>query len=164
VSGEPGDCSHEADSRESACHARSLGASGVCCAWRRVGTALGVVEAASELGIGVPNRLSGTGYDDIEAADILGITTVHQPLEEKGRRAVEPLLALIDGKPAGPLKTCCRCDWWSSRRRAFVRLIGTPGDRGFAGAAETAGPALRPDAGNRSGFWSARVDGKGRGG
>jgi LacI family transcriptional regulator/LacI family repressor for deo operon, udp, cdd, tsx, nupC, and nupG len=43
-----------------------------------------------------------TGYADIEAADFLGVTTVHQTLDKKGRRAVERLLALIDGKPAGP--------------------------------------------------------------
>jgi len=66
--------------------------------------ALGVLEAARELGIDVPGRLSVTGYDDIEAADFLGLTTIRQPLEESGRRAVERLLALIDGKTAGPLR------------------------------------------------------------
>lgn len=45
-----------------------------------------------------------TGYDDLEMADHLGLTTIHQPLFESGVRAVERLLRLLDGGPAEPLR------------------------------------------------------------
>ena len=35
------------------------------------------------------------GFDDIESADDLGLTTVRQPLEESGRVAVELLLTRL---------------------------------------------------------------------
>jgi DNA-binding LacI/PurR family transcriptional regulator len=66
--------------------------------------AAGVLEAASSLGLGVPSDLSVTGYDDLELADHLGLTTVRQPLFESGVRAVERLLSMVDGEPAGTLR------------------------------------------------------------
>jgi DNA-binding LacI/PurR family transcriptional regulator len=57
--------------------------------------ALGVVAAARELGLHVPEDLSVIGYDDIEAADYVGLTTVRQQLFESGRRGAELLLAEI---------------------------------------------------------------------
>lgn len=49
--------------------------------------AFGVLDAARERGL-VPGRdLSITGFDDIPDADFLGLTTVHQPIAEKGRIA-----------------------------------------------------------------------------
>jgi DNA-binding LacI/PurR family transcriptional regulator len=58
--------------------------------------ALGVIAAARELGSHVPDDLSVIGYDDIEAADYVGLTTVRQQLFESGRRGAEILLAEID--------------------------------------------------------------------
>ena len=58
--------------------------------------ALGVIAAARELGLHVPDDLSVIGYDDIEAADYVGLTTVRQQLLESGRRGAEVLLAQID--------------------------------------------------------------------
>jgi DNA-binding LacI/PurR family transcriptional regulator len=58
--------------------------------------ALGVLEAASELGLAVPNDLSVVGFDDIEAADVAGLTTVRQPLFESGRIGATRLLHLLD--------------------------------------------------------------------
>ncbi len=66
--------------------------------------ALGVLEAASRAGLHVPADLSVIGYDDIEAADYVGLTTIHQPLEETGVRAVERLLAIIAGRPHPELR------------------------------------------------------------
>jgi len=66
--------------------------------------AAGVLEAVGKLGLSVPRDLSVTGYDDLELADHLGLTTIHQPLFESGFRAVERLLALMDGGPAKPLR------------------------------------------------------------
>jgi DNA-binding LacI/PurR family transcriptional regulator len=64
--------------------------------------ALGVLEAAADLGLQVPGDLSVVGYDDIEAADYVGLTTIHQPLLETGARAVQRLLGLLAGSP-GPV-------------------------------------------------------------
>ena len=65
--------------------------------------ALGVIAAARELGLHVPDDLSVVGYDDIEAADYVGLTTVRQQLFESGRRGAEILLAEIDDRTDGPV-------------------------------------------------------------
>jgi DNA-binding LacI/PurR family transcriptional regulator len=49
--------------------------------------ALGVLEAARERGLSVPYDLSVTGFDDAPAAVEAGLTTVAQPLLDKGRVA-----------------------------------------------------------------------------
>jgi DNA-binding LacI/PurR family transcriptional regulator len=77
--------------------------------------ALGVLEAAADLGMQIPGDLSLIGYDDIEAADYVGLTTVHQPLQETGSRAVRRLLALIAGAPPAPLREVL--DVWLVTRR-----------------------------------------------
>ncbi|MCJ7725491.1 MAG: LacI family transcriptional regulator [Acidimicrobiia bacterium] len=65
--------------------------------------ALGVVEAARERGLDVPGGLSVMGFDDIDAAVYLGLTTVSQPLFDSGRLAAEMLLAALAGEevPSG---------------------------------------------------------------
>jgi len=67
--------------------------------------AFGVLQAARELGVDVPGELSVVGYDDIEAADLVQLTTIHQPLYESGTRAVSRLLSIIDGTDKGALRT-----------------------------------------------------------
>jgi len=62
--------------------------------------AIGVLEAAEELGVKVPDRLSVVGYDDIEVARYAGLTTIAQPLEESGERGAELLLAALAGTEA----------------------------------------------------------------
>jgi LacI family transcriptional regulator len=59
--------------------------------------ALGVLEAARILGIRVPEELSVVGFDDIEIAAHVGLTTVRQPLFESGRRGTELLLQMLGG-------------------------------------------------------------------
>lgn len=54
--------------------------------------AVGVLEAVRESGLRVPDDISVVGYDDIEIAEHLGITTVRQLLYESGQRGVELLL------------------------------------------------------------------------
>jgi DNA-binding LacI/PurR family transcriptional regulator len=61
--------------------------------------ALGVLEAARGLGIRVPRELSVVGFDDIEVASYVGLTTVRQPLAESGRRGAELLLRALGGRP-----------------------------------------------------------------
>ena len=54
--------------------------------------ALGVIAAAHEAGFNVPDDLSVIGYDDIESADYVGLTTIRQRLIESGRHGAELLL------------------------------------------------------------------------
>jgi LacI family transcriptional regulator len=61
--------------------------------------ALSVLHAAAELGISVPDELSVVGFDDLipSALSSPPLTTVRQPLADIGRRAVEILVAIMDG-------------------------------------------------------------------
>ena len=59
--------------------------------------ALGVLDAARAAGIDVPADLSVVGFDDAPAATPRDLTTVHQPLVEKGRVAGRMLLEAIEG-------------------------------------------------------------------
>jgi len=63
--------------------------------------ALGVLVAARERGLRVPEDLSVTGFDDVPAAAHADppLTTVRQPLVEKGRAAARLLLDLIAERP-----------------------------------------------------------------
>lgn len=65
--------------------------------------AMGVLEAARELGLRVPHDLSVVGYDDIEVAEYLGLTTMRQSLYESGKRGVELLLHAIEHPFAKPV-------------------------------------------------------------
>jgi DNA-binding LacI/PurR family transcriptional regulator len=64
--------------------------------------ALGVISAAHEAGLRVPDDLSIVGYDDIEIADYVGLTTVRQHLFESGRLGAELLLSEIRSRSATP--------------------------------------------------------------
>jgi DNA-binding LacI/PurR family transcriptional regulator len=64
--------------------------------------AMGALEAARDLGFSVPGNLSIIGFDDIDVAEYLGLTTVRQPLFESGARGVELMLTLISGERAPP--------------------------------------------------------------
>ncbi|WP_022868949.1 LacI family DNA-binding transcriptional regulator [Schaalia vaccimaxillae] len=61
--------------------------------------ALGVYEAARELGLRIPEDLSVVGFDDTNLAHWATprLTTVHQPLHDMGARAVETLIAINNG-------------------------------------------------------------------
>jgi LacI family transcriptional regulator len=61
--------------------------------------ALGVLEAAADAGVRVPDELSVVGFDDLDQAAWAGLTTVRQQLEESGRRGAELLLAGLEGLP-----------------------------------------------------------------
>jgi LacI family transcriptional regulator len=57
--------------------------------------ASGVLHAARERGLRVPDDLAVVGFDDSELAEHLGLTSVRQPFEESGRVAAEMLLAQL---------------------------------------------------------------------
>ena len=66
--------------------------------------AVGVLSAASSLGLRVPDDLSVIGFDDLEIAAHTDppLTTVHQPIRAKGEAAMRLLLALLAGGDPDP--------------------------------------------------------------
>ncbi len=58
--------------------------------------ALGVIEGATAAGVAIPDELSVVGFDDVEIAAYVGLTTIRQPLYESGRRAADLLLGLLE--------------------------------------------------------------------
>ena len=66
--------------------------------------AIGVLEAAGMLGLQVPEDVAVIGFDDIEMATVVGLTTVRQPLRESGSRGTELLLAAIEGGGQQPVE------------------------------------------------------------
>lgn len=65
--------------------------------------ALGVINAAKDLGLQVPGDLSVCGYDDSILANCYEprITSVRQPAQEMAWNAVEQLMSLIDNRRSG---------------------------------------------------------------
>jgi LacI family transcriptional regulator len=61
-------------------------------------SAIGVFEAAEELGIRIPTDLSVVGFDNISEAKYLGLTTVDQFLADMGYVAVQMLIKLINSE------------------------------------------------------------------
>jgi DNA-binding LacI/PurR family transcriptional regulator len=59
--------------------------------------AIGVLEAARALGRRVPDDVAVIGFDDIEVASLLELTTVRQPLRQSGARGADLLLGAIEG-------------------------------------------------------------------
>jgi LacI family transcriptional regulator len=62
-------------------------------------SALGVYQAAAELGVRIPDDCSLLGFDNIPEARYVGLTTVDQFLEQMGYVAVQMLTRLIDREP-----------------------------------------------------------------
>jgi DNA-binding LacI/PurR family transcriptional regulator len=60
--------------------------------------AIGVLKAARAAGVSVPERLSVLGFDDVEAAEYTGLTTIAQPLQESGALGAELLLRMMSGE------------------------------------------------------------------
>lgn len=55
--------------------------------------AIQLIHMAREFGLNVPTGLSVIGFDDIDMAEHVGLTTISQQLEDSGRMAAELLLA-----------------------------------------------------------------------
>jgi DNA-binding LacI/PurR family transcriptional regulator len=66
--------------------------------------AFGALEAADALGLRVPEDVAVIGFDDIEIAATVGLTTVRQPLGESGARGAELLLMAIEGGGQEPVE------------------------------------------------------------
>ncbi len=65
--------------------------------------AIGVLKTALDRGLRVPDDLAIIGFDDLDTAGFIGLTTVRQPLEESGRIAAELLLARL-ADPSRPVQ------------------------------------------------------------
>jgi DNA-binding LacI/PurR family transcriptional regulator len=64
--------------------------------------AFGVLDAAARAGLAVPEDLSVIGFDDIELAAAIGLTTVRQPLRESGQIGAQLLLGVLDAGAGAP--------------------------------------------------------------
>lgn len=64
--------------------------------------AIGAMRAARELGLRIPDDMSVVGFDDIDLAAHVDppLTTVHQPIRQKGADAVRLLLAEVEQREA----------------------------------------------------------------
>ncbi len=68
--------------------------------------AIGVLKAAHDLGIKVPEDLSVIGYDDIRDAEYLHLTTIRQHLFEMGVEGANMLLNELKEPADEPLEVC----------------------------------------------------------
>ncbi|MBN1782950.1 LacI family DNA-binding transcriptional regulator [bacterium] len=68
--------------------------------------AAGALRALQESGLKTPQDMAIVGFDDIELAQYLGLTTIHQPLFEMGRTAVEHLIHMIGNHETERLNRC----------------------------------------------------------
>jgi DNA-binding LacI/PurR family transcriptional regulator len=65
--------------------------------------AAGVLQAARQLGLSVPEDLSSVGFDDLPLSRFTDppLTTVHQPVRYKGAEAARMLIAALNAQPGG---------------------------------------------------------------
>jgi LacI family transcriptional regulator len=68
--------------------------------------AAGVLKAVRERGLSVPDDIAILGFDNIDLADYMELTTIDQALDESGRTAVEMLMARManPGRPMHSIK------------------------------------------------------------
>ena len=91
--------------------------------------AIGVLKAAEKLDVRVPDELAVIGFDDVDLAEIVGLTTIRQPLREGGALAAD---LLVRG---------------DRERRERPRPDRPGADRGASAARRDRGGALRRRAG-----------------
>ncbi|KAA0222794.1 LacI family transcriptional regulator [candidate division KSB1 bacterium] len=61
--------------------------------------ALGAIRALQQSGLRIPEDMAVVGFDNVELAELVGLTTMKQPIREMGDLAVEKLMAKINGAP-----------------------------------------------------------------
>ncbi len=61
--------------------------------------AVGAIRAILQHGLRVPEDIAVVGFDDVELAELIGLTTMKQPIPEMGDLAVERLMARINEEP-----------------------------------------------------------------
>jgi DNA-binding LacI/PurR family transcriptional regulator len=68
--------------------------------------AIGVLKAAERIGARVPEDVAVIGFDDVDLAEIVGLTTIRQPLRDSGALAADLLLAAIENGVNEPVEEC----------------------------------------------------------
>jgi len=64
--------------------------------------ARGALRALTQHGLNVPDDVALAGFDDVDFAEQLSLTTVRQPVQRMGELATTTLLELIDSPDGGP--------------------------------------------------------------
>jgi len=113
--------------------------------------AMGVLTAADRCGVQVPGQLSVIGFDDIESAGLLGLSTVRQPLEHSGAEGARRLCALLRAERVTPLRQQLALEVVHRSSTASFQVTGPPA--GSAAARPSA--ARRPDRGQCGTRWPA---------
>jgi len=94
--------------------------------------AMGVLTAADRCGIAVPGQLSVIGFDDIESAALLGLSTVRQPLENSGAEGARRLCALLREERVRPLRQQLGLELVHRASTASFRVSRPPARSGAA--------------------------------
>jgi DNA-binding LacI/PurR family transcriptional regulator len=95
--------------------------------------AVGVIEAAQQHGLDIPDDLAVIGFDNLEISSILDISTVDQPLLTSGIKGASKMVSLLAGeivKPHReglPLEVVPRGSSLGSRRKSITKLYGVVG-------------------------------------
>jgi hypothetical protein len=104
-----------------------------------------VLSAADRCAIPVPGQLSVIGFDDIESAALLGLSTVRQPLEDSGAEGARRLCALLRGERIRPLRQQLALEVVHRSSTASFRVTGprhgSAAVRPRCGGGRTAGSA-----------------------
>jgi LacI family repressor for deo operon, udp, cdd, tsx, nupC, and nupG len=66
--------------------------------------AMGGLDACKRMGVSVPGDVSIVGFDDHELSELMGITTVAQPVRDLGSMAGDLLIDVLDGRQDGARK------------------------------------------------------------
>ena len=90
--------------------------------------AVGVVQAAKDLGVEVPREVSVLGFDDGPVAEAADLSTVRQPFEESGAFAARVLLDARE-RPTGRHLTVLDCEVVARATTAAAPAIVAGGDR-----------------------------------
>jgi DNA-binding LacI/PurR family transcriptional regulator len=121
--------------------------------------AMGVLSAAEQAGFSVPGTLSVVGFDDVETAALVGLSTVRQPLRLSGAEAARRLCALMRGEQVRPLRQTLTLSV-VPRASSARPLAGSAGGGEADLLAVAAEPRTRPRDHTRP--WSPRPHADGR--
>ncbi len=100
----------------------------------------------------MPSELSVIGFDDIQSAALLGLSTVRQPLEDSGAQGAERLCALLRGETVRPQRQVLELQVMhraSTTRPGGGRGVPAAAERGPHGRGRPPTPAA-PAAGPRT--------------
>lgn len=65
--------------------------------------AFGVIDAIQARGLQIGTDIAVVGYDDLELAHYVGLTTIRQPMEQMGREGAQTLLSYLNAERTEPV-------------------------------------------------------------